>query len=73
MPHAKITEVVVAHVWDDDSETEIRIKVGTNEHGVPFVALESDGESVRLWAESWEEVRDQIQAMFDAPDPARDD
>ena len=64
MPKAKITSVTVSHIWDDDSASETKISRSTEGDDDPTVSLNQDGQIVYLRTESWPEIRDQIDAMF---------
>ena len=67
MPKVKVTGVTVAYVWDDDSKSETTVCCGRFDNTGPYVSVKEDsGETIYLRPESWPEIRDQIQEMFDA-------
>jgi hypothetical protein len=65
MPKVKISAVTVAHEFDDESASETVISCGRFDDGDGYVSLKDDGDIVYLRVESWPEIRDQIQMMFD--------
>lgn len=65
MPKAQITAVVISHIWDDESRTDTEVCRGEFEDQGPYVTLREDNQTVYLRPESWPEIRDQIQDMFD--------
>lgn len=66
MPYSKITGVIVSHVWDDDNIDEYKINVGEFSDTGPYVSVSDDDQVVHFRRESWPEIRDQIDSMFDA-------
>lgn len=64
MPHAKITGVVVTHIFDNDQPIETKINRSLEGDDDPTVDINQDGQTVFLRAESWPEIRDQIDDMF---------
>ena len=64
MPKSKITGVTVSHIHDDDSATETKISRSLEGDDDPTVSLNQDGNIVYLRQESWEDIRDQIELMF---------
>lgn len=64
MPKSKITGVTVSHIHDDDSATETNISRSLEGDDDPVVSLNQNGNIVYLRQESWEDIRDQIEAMF---------
>lgn len=65
MPHAKITGVQVSHIWDDGSTEDIKLTRSLEGDDDPTVSLVAEGVTIYLRPESWPEIRDQIDAMFE--------
>lgn len=68
MPKVKVTAVTVSHIWDDDSQSDIEVRCGRFSDTGHYVSLKDDGQTVFIRPESWDEIRDQIQAMMDEID-----
>ena len=64
MKRSKITSVTVSHIWDDQSTTETTISKSPEGDDDPTVSLKQEEYFVYLRKESWPEIRDQIDAMF---------
>lgn len=64
MPHAKITGVQVSHIWDDGSTEDIKLTRSLEGDDDPTVSLVAEGVTIYLRPESWPEIRDQIDDMF---------
>ena len=64
MPHAKITGVVVTHIFDDEETIDTKISRSIEGDDDPTVDIHQDGKTVFLRPESWPEIRDEIDAMF---------
>lgn len=65
MPVSQVTKVTVSHVWDDKTSTDVEISKRCNDPSGQHIALTTDGETVCIFPESWDEIRDQIDAMMD--------
>lgn len=65
MPRADITAVTVSQIWDDESSTATTIAKCEDSIGCPFVTIMQDADSIRIFPESWGDIRDQIQTMID--------
>ena len=68
MPRAEVTGVTVSHIWDDESKNDVEINKGYFDDTGPYVSVQDDGQTIYFRPESWLEIRDQIQAMFDSFD-----
>jgi hypothetical protein len=66
MPKVEVAEVTVSHIWDDDSKSDIKIAKGRFGDAGPYVSVKDDDETIYFRPESWPEVRDQIQKMFNS-------
>ena len=65
MPSVEITGVTVSHVWDDGSKNKIVISKASFEDTGNYVSVKEDDQIIYFLADSWPEIRDQVQSMFD--------
>ena len=64
MPHSRVSGVVVTHVWDDGSEQNYTLTSSKNDQGFR-VEISDGGDLIHLYKESWDEIRDQIDGLFE--------
>lgn len=65
MPRTQKTAVVISHICDDDSRSDIEICRGSFNDDGPYVTIRDDSQTVYLRPESWPNIRDAIQDFFD--------
>lgn len=65
MPYAEITSVTVTTVWDDNSVTDTQVAFKRHDDGQEVIYLTQDDNKVAIYFETWGELRDQIQGLFD--------
>jgi len=64
MPQAKLTGVIITHVWDDDSTGKYRLDFHSDSLG-KRVYLEEDSDTVTIHEGSWPEIKLQIDRLFE--------
>ena len=64
MPNAHENGATISHNWDDDSSSEYKIKLIIDDETGAKVYLSSAGDSLIIYPESWELIRDKINSFF---------
>ncbi len=64
MPKARVSGVVVSHMWDDESTQDYTITVQETETGLR-IDLGDGSDLLHIYEDSWEIIREQIDGLLE--------